>query len=109
MTQLILKNFELTSKKKQPENIDFFHELVDVYITQSAVIHKYQLAIISCKYLETKFLDIDKAKYLKSCLVLNYYDEETIKKNIQQIIKLCREYKDKHARSCLGYYLYEIK
>ena len=43
--------------------------------------------------------------YLKFSLIMKYYDESTIKKHIEKIIKRCSLETEEKSFNCLGHYL----
>jgi len=106
MEKLILKSIEVMAIGSNiPEDFD---KQVYVFVGEENTrdYALFKLYILSCKRLEKYEEHSDEAgMYLRFTLIMKYYDENIVKKHIQQILAQCNQNPTEKRFNCLSLYL----
>ena len=86
MNNLVLEKIELANNKKSPSNWEDFNEVVDVTFKvkgeDKLVTHK--INVVSAKRVLS---ETEGAKYLRNCVVQEYFDIGTLKIHVNEMLK----------------------
>jgi hypothetical protein len=106
-TIIRIKEIKLENETGKPIDYEDFDEMVSVLLEESDknLVQKFYVRMLSVAAFKRMLVE-KQSIYLRSCIVIKYYDESAIRKHVLECLKSCQSMPVQKTFSCLSHYMF---